>query len=504
MVSPEVVERISNAAQRSCLEVINEQGYRASGETQAFSGFFPRDACLTSEERYFWLSRKNLPSQILREFPVVIHPDRYKKPAEFTDEEKEAIINTLLPVRNSLVTMAKFQGKVVDNERDEEPGKILHELRSWDYGGQTLLTINPEEIGFVDLHFTQDQLLSLINEKKAKAGVEPLVWDDALADTANNHVLIKLALSNWCVDNEGLRYYGSIDSTPLFAMTACEYLRLTEDMDLLFDLDPHIRAAIEWMDTYGNIKGDGYVRYQAKNRHALINQGWKDSGDSINYPEGDEKVKEPIALVEVQGYQYLALTRAAKLYEFLDPEYAQKLSERARKLKVHFNEDFWMEDEEFFAQALDGENTQIRDITSNVGHLLLTGIIDEEKEPYVVDRLMQPDMLTEYGIRTLSSKSPNFDPDKYQIGSIWPHDNCIIALGFVKRGYFDKANIVRDRILEAEIRLLTEYGAKQSELFTVGKDGVLGPYKYAQQPQTWVMEADRVFTDESWPLPVAA
>jgi glycogen debranching enzyme len=465
MVSPEVIERISYTAQISCLGVVNEQGYRASGETQAFSGFFPRDACLSSEERFFRLSRKNLPSQILREFPVVIHPDRYKKPAEFTEEERETIINTLLPVRNSIETMARFQGKIVDRARDEEPGKIPHELRSWDYDGQTL------------------------------------------ADTANNRVLEKLALNNWCVDKDGLRYYGSIDSTPLFVMTACEYLRLTEDMDLLFDLDAHIRAAIEWMDTYGNIKGDGYIRYQAKNRHALINQGWKDSSNSINYPEGNEKVKEPIALAEVQGYQYFALTRTAKLYEFLDPEYAQKLNERAIKLKARFNKDFWMEDEKFFAQALDGENTQIRDIASNVGHLLMAGIIDDEKVPFVVNRLMQPDMLTESGIRTLSSESPNYtenDPDSYHNGSIWPHDNCIIALGLIKSGYLDEANVVRDRILEAEIKLLTEYGAKQSELFIVSTTGSLRPYKYAQQPQTWVMEADRVFTDESWPLPVAA
>ncbi len=465
MVSPEVIERISTTAQISCLGVVNEQGYRASGETQAFSGFFPRDACLSSEERFFRLSRQNLPPQILREFPVVIHPDRYKKPAEFTDEEREAIVNTLLPVRNSLETMARLQGKLIDAERDEEPGKILHELRSWDFDGQTL------------------------------------------ADTANNSVLEKLASNKWPVDKDGVRYYGSIDSTPLFVMTACEYLRLTEDVDLLFDLDPHIRAAIEWMDAYGNIKGDGYIRYQAKNRNALINQGWKDSGNSINYPEDDEKVKEPIALVEVQGYQYLALMRAAKLYEHLDLEYAKKLNEKAIRLKASFNNDFWMEDEKFFAQALDGENTQIKDITSNVGHLLMTGIIDDNKVPHVVNRLMQPDMLTGYGIRTLSSESPNYtenDPESYHTGSIWPHDNCIIALGLIKLGYLDEANIVRDRILEAEMQLLTKYGAKQSELFIVDKNGNLRPYKHAQQPQTWVMEADNVFTDKSWPLPMAA
>src|SRR3990172_7132443 len=176
MVSPEVVERISSTAQISCLGVVNEQGYRASGETQAFSGFFPRDACLSSEERFFRVSRKNLPPQILREIPVIIHPDRYKKVDEITLEEKEVITNTLLPARNSLRTMARFQGKVVDDLRDEEPGKMPHELRSWDYDGQIL------------------------------------------ADTTNNRVLEKLASCKWCVDGEGLRYYGSIDSTPLFVM----------------------------------------------------------------------------------------------------------------------------------------------------------------------------------------------------------------------------------------------------------------------------------------------
>ena len=185
------------------------------------------------------------------------------------------------------------------------------------------------------------------------------------------------------------------------------------------------------MGQYGDICGDGYIRFQAKNRNALINQGWMDSYDSIEISPG-KRPSEPIALVEVQGYAYQSYITAAKLYQKAgDFEYSKHLYQKAGILKQRFNTEFWMEDERFFAQALSGDNRQVRDIVSNVGHLLATGIVDDEKIPAVVDRLMQPDMLSPWGPRTRSLDSPNFadiEPAAYHKGgTVWPHDGAIIS-----------------------------------------------------------------------------
>ena len=258
------------------------------------------------------------------------------------------------------------------------------------------------------------------------------------------------------------------------------------------------------MEKYGDIDGDGYIEFEAKNKNALRNQGWKDSNDSIKTETG-ERPKGPIALVEVQGYQYRALMKAADLYSdreasdesLFDPAFSDELRARASRLKENFNRDFWIKDEEFFAYALDGNKKQVTDISSNAGHLLITDIIDREKIPFVVKRLMQPDMLTPYGIRTLSVISPNFsdiEPFGYHRGSVWPHDNQMIALGMERRGYAQEAEIVRDRVIRAQVWLKRKYGIHNPELYMVDRYDHLRPYDSAQQPQGWAILSNLYWT----------
>lgn len=358
--------------------------------------------------------------------------------------------------RNSLRTMAKYQGKFFDEKRDEEPGRTHHELRFW-------------------------------------ANKEP----------ANQEKLTELAASGWPVDEEGLRVYCSIDSTPLFVIAACKYIQKSEDWQFAQEIEENIRNATDWMIHYGDRDGDLFVEFQAQNPNTIQNQGWMDSADSIIGHEG------PHALVEVQGYQYLALTLAANFFQQdrgyteevlrINREYARVLLERAGDLKMKFNRDFWMEDEKFFASGLDGQKKQIVDIRSNAGHLLMTGIIDDEKIPLVVNRLMQPDMFTEGGIRTLSVNSPNFSdkpPSGYHNGAIWPHDNAIICLGLRKCGYIDEAERIKNAVLEAQTRLADKDGQYNRELYMVTRDGVLGPYDTAQHPQGWAIHANLFWTAE--------
>jgi len=354
-----------------------------------------------------------------------------------------------LHVKNSLRTLANSQGKFFDSWRDEEPGKTVHELRE------------------------ENNVPSNMNK------------------------LAELKARSWPVE-DGLRYYGSIDSTPLFVVGATEYILRTGDLDLFEELDGNIRLAVDWMRYYGDKDRDLFIEFSAQNRNAILNQGWMDSGDSIKYPDGT-RPKEPIALVEVQGYQYLALKNAAKLYKSKDPEYSTELDSRAETLKIFFNRDFWMPKEGYYASALDGGKKQVVDIRSNVGHLLMTGIMDEENEVLVVKRIMQPDMFTPYGIRTLSSESPNFSdeaPSGYHNGSIWPHDNAIIYIGLLEAGYSENAEQIKDAVLEAEKALGDEYGEYDMELYMVDKYDTLKPYETAQHPQGWVVNANLLWTTE--------
>ncbi len=239
-------------------------------------------------------------------------------------------------------------------------------------------------------------------------------------------------------------YYGSIDSTLWFIIVAWFYYKKTKDKKFIFKIWPNILKAINWIEKYGDLDNDLFLEYKRKNPKALFHQAWKDS------LKNTLKITPPAALVEVQGYQYLALKLAKKL-ALLKKEFslAKKLGKRANLLKQEFNSKFWLEKEKYFALALDKNKKQIAQITSNPGHLLFTGIIKKEKIKPTVSRLFKKDMFTPYGIRTLSSLDKNFDPFSYHLGSIWPHDNWLIAQGLKKLGYKKEYLKIKKVLLKA-------------------------------------------------------
>jgi glycogen debranching enzyme len=247
-------------------------------------------------------------------------------------------------------------------------------------------------------------------------------------------------------------YYGSVDSTPLYLIVFGFYHRKTHDEKLLQEHWTNILSALDWMEKYGDSDGDLFLEYTQHNENALVNQCWKDSDEY--------KIEMPIAIVEAQGYEYLALKESSRLSRTMDdPILAKKLEERAAKLKEAFNKKFWMKDKKFFALALDGKKRQQKSITSNVGHLLFTGIIDERKLDLVVRRLFKKDLFTPCGIRTHSSFEPDFHPESYHLGAVWPHDNWIIAQGLKALGYRYEYLSLKKAIMRAheEIGFLPEF-----------------------------------------------
>jgi glycogen debranching enzyme len=293
----------------------------------------------------------------------------------------------------TLEILSQYQGKVINEEKEEEPGKILHET-----------------------------------DFKLKS-----------------HPVHKFPFP----------YYGSVDSTLLFLILFSFYYQKTKDKKFLDSHWENILKAVHWIEEYGDKDKDSFIEYQKKSEKGLFHQGWKDGF------EDHLKIEPPVALVEVQGYQYLALREIANLAEEKKNwDLVDKSEERAWQLKKKFNEKFWMEDKKYFALALDGKKQQKKSITSNPGHLLFTGIIREkEKIDFVVKRLFEKDMFTPYGIRTHSSLEEDFDPKSYHLGSVWPYDNWIIAQGLKKLGYQKEYQKIRKAILKAykELGYLPEY-----------------------------------------------
>lgn len=247
-------------------------------------------------------------------------------------------------------------------------------------------------------------------------------------------------------------YYGSVDSTPLYLIVFAFYFRKTGDEEFLNAHWENILQAISWMEKYGDLDGDLFLEYVQHNKNALVNQCWKDSDEY--------KIEMPIAIVEAQGYEYLALKEISRLARIKDdPTLAERLEERAENLKLAFNNKFWMADKEFFALALDGGKKQKKSITSNPGHLLFTGIIDDRKVALTVRRLFKKDLFTSRGIRTHSSFEPDFHPESYHLGAVWPHDNWIIAQGLKKLGYKREYRALKMAIMKAhkEIGFLPEF-----------------------------------------------
>ena len=332
--------------------------------------------------------------------------------------------------RGSLDILGSLQAKTVDEYRDAEPGKILHEMRYGELAHFKLIPHTP--------------------------------------------------------------YYGTADATPLYLITLHAAWRATGDKALL---ERHLETAegcLSWIDDYGDRDGDGFQEYQTRSPAGYANMGWKDSGDSIVYPDGS-LVKGPKALCELQGYVYDAWIRMAEVFEALgNKSRADQLRSKAAALFERFNEAFWDEELGFYALALDGDKKKVLTVASNAGHCLWSGIVPPERAAKVVQRLMAPDMWCGWGIRTLSAKHPAYNPYNYQTGSVWPHDNAIIAMGFKRYGYgAEAARIARD-ISDAASHFLSN---QLPELYTaVERDEKSFPVQYlgANVPQAWA--AGAVFT----------
>jgi glycogen debranching enzyme len=325
--------------------------------------------------------------------------------------------------RGSLDILGSLQAEVEDDYRDAEPGKILHEMRYGELAHFKLIPHTP--------------------------------------------------------------YYGTADATPLYLITLHGAWRAIGDVELLKRHLETAEGCLSWIDRYGDRDGDGFQEYQTRSSAGYENMGWKDSGDSIVYADGS-LVKGPKALCELQGYVYDAWLRMAEVFEALDKaDRARELRAKAAKLFKQFNEAFWDEELGFYALALDGEKKKVLTIASNAGHCLWSGIVPPERAVTVVKRLMAPDMWSGWGIRTLSSENPAFNPYNYQTGSVWPHDNAIIALGFKRYGFgVEAARIARD-ISEAASHFLSN---QLPELYTtIERDAKSFPVQYlgANVPQAW-------------------
>lgn len=280
-------------------------------------------------------------------------------------------------------------------------------------------------------------------------------------------------------------YYGTIDATPLFLMLAGSYYRWTGDLDLMRELKPAFDSALGWIAHHGDLDGDGFLEYQRRSPAGLRNQGWKDSEDCIVHADGS-LAEGPIALVEVQGYVYLAKQRIAEVYEALGvPSTAAAVRKEADELKAAFNEEFWMPDEGTFALALDGKKRQVKGITSNPGHCLYCGIVDNKHAGAVAERLMAPDMFSGWGIRTLSKASPAYNPMGYHVGTVWPHDNVLAAAGLKRYGFIDATERIASALFDAAA---TAREMRLDELYCgFDRRPGLGPVSYpvACSPQAW-------------------
>jgi glycogen debranching enzyme len=326
-------------------------------------------------------------------------------------------------VRGALEILGSLQATEEDNYRDAEPGKILHEMRYGELAHFKLIPHTP--------------------------------------------------------------YYGTADATPLYLITLHAAWRATGDRVLL---ERHLETAercLSWIDKYGDRDGDGFQEYQTRSPVGYENMGWKDSGDSVVYPDGS-LVKGPKALCELQGYVYSAWIRMAEIFDAIGkPDRAQAMRAKAATLFDHFNEAFWDEELGFYAYALDGDKKKVLTVASNAGHCLWSGIVPPERARKVAERLMAPDMWTGWGIRTLSADHPAYNPYNYQTGSVWPHDNAMIAMGFKYYGFgAEAARIAHDISVAASHFLLNQL----PELYTAfTRDETTFPVQYigANVPQAW-------------------
>jgi glycogen debranching enzyme len=331
----------------------------------------------------------------------------------------------------TLRTLALFQGRIEDPFRDEEPGKMLHELR---LGEMTAFEERPHS-----------------------------------------------------------PYYGSSDSTTLWLILLEEYERWTGDRALVSDLEREARAAIDWIDRFGDRDGDGYIEYERHRDTGLDNQCWKDSWDSIAFRDGT-LAPTPRATCELQGYAYDAKLRTARLARevWKDLAFAQRLEHEAEALKRRFNKDFWLEDRGFFALALDGTKRKVDSLTSNIGHLLFSGIADDDKAERCVRHLLGEELFSGWGVRTMGTGEGSYNPIGYHVGTVWPHDNSFIAWGLRRYGYRAEAGAICLAMLEAaelfHHRLPEAFGGypRAATKYPV-------EYPTACSPQAWATGAPLLF-----------
>ena len=284
-------------------------------------------------------------------------------------------------------------------------------------------------------------------------------------------------------------YYGSIDSTPLWLLLLGETHAWTGDDALLDRMWPHALAALAWIDESGDLDGDGFVEYRRRSKLGLLNQGWKDSGDSVRHLDG-KPAEGPIALAEVQGYVYAARRSMARLARHRgDLDLSVRLDAAADALQQRFDAAFWLPDAKFYAMALDGDKRPVASITSNPGQALWAGIIPAKRAAAVTERLLAPDMFSGWGVRTYAAGQVGYNPVGYHTGSIWPHDNALIAAGMKASGAADGANLLAGRLIELaqwfpDLRL--------PELFCgFAREDVGAPVAYpvACSPQAWAAAA---------------
>src|SRR5213083_2666214 len=247
----------------------------------------------------------------------------------------------------------------------------------------------------------------------------------------------------------GTPYYGTVDATPLFVWLAAEAARWIPERDLIGEFEPNIRAALEWMEKRGDMDGDGFVEFERKRPTGIENQNWKDSGDSLLDRNG-KRPRGPIAAVDVQGYVYAAMRSLSEGVAKRDPAWSRALAERSERLRAKFEKAFWMPKASVYAQALDGRKRLIPDIVSNPGHVLWAGIASPAHGRATAKRLRRPDLASGWGIRTRSSRSKHYDPVSYQNGSVWPHDTAFAAAGMARYGdKADAARTITEMIAAA-------------------------------------------------------
>jgi glycogen debranching enzyme len=285
------------------------------------------------------------------------------------------------------------------------------------------------------------------------------------------------------------KYYGSVDATALFIMLARAYCERTGDSKFIQRLWPHIERALNWIDEFGDTDGDGFVEYKQRSANGLVQQGWKDSNDSIFHADGSI-AQPPIALCEVQGYVYAAKLAAAYLCRFAggSPR-AAALEVEAETLRARFEEQFWCEDLSTYALALDGEKRPCRVRTSNAGHCLYTGIVSPERARRVAETLFQPESFSGWGVRTVATSEARYNPLSYHNGSIWPHDNSLIASGLAKYGHKELAGRIFMGLLDLSSMVDLH---RLPELFCgIDRRAGEGPtlYPVACSPQAWAAAA---------------